>query len=480
MKLKQIEIKNFRSIEALKIEIQPISGTYTYTMLGINESGKSNFLKALQLVDDGDVFYPQDFFDDTKEIEILLTYALTDLEFKEIKTELSQTYNFDKSILHGFEIGDIVITIKFSAESPAIKTISEVIGFNKTIFETYTYNVAEKVIKERSLEDEPLNLSTFFSEIRPKYFWKRTHNVTFWKSSPQYLISDDIDLSKFSTDPENISIPLLNCFVLAGITDISKRISQLNNPVSIQNLESLLSDKVSNHINKVWPEHPIRVRFKINNNLLSFLIEDKEVKYKAKTTSQRSDGFRQFISFLLTISAENFNQELENSILLLDEPETHLHPSAQINLKDELIKITQNENNNIVFFATHSNYMIDKENINRCYCVIKRKNHKTELANIQKSDTSYSEVNYEIFGVITNDYHNELYGYLEDRSSEKLQGMKKDKKWINELTGKTETVSLSKYIRNAIHHPENTSNERFSEADLKKSIDTLRQLKYGK
>jgi len=54
---------------------------------------------------------------------------------------------------------------------------------------------------------------------------------------------------------------------------------------------------------------------------------------------------------LLTISAESATNQLSNSFLLLDEPETHLHPQAQEYLKDELIKITRNDANNIVFFG---------------------------------------------------------------------------------------------------------------------------------
>ncbi|MDA0208487.1 MAG: AAA family ATPase [bacterium] len=57
------------------------------------------------------------------------------------------------------------------------------------------------------------------------------------------------------------------------------------------------------------------------------------------------DGFCQFISFLLTISAESATNQLSNSLLLLNEPETHLHPQAQEYLKDELIKITRNDEN---------------------------------------------------------------------------------------------------------------------------------------
>jgi hypothetical protein len=201
--------------------------------------------------------------------------------------------------------------------------------------------------------------------------------------------------------------------------------------------------------------------------------------YKAKTTSQRSDGFRQFISFLLTLSAENQIEELNHTLMLIDEPEAHLHPQAQINLCKELIKITSNGTDNIAFYATHSNYMIDKNNLERNIKVVKKRNGTTLLEYIPASQSSYSEVNFTVFDVATADYHNELYGYLEDTSKDKLDSLLKDKDWINERTGQTEKVSLSKYIRNSIHHPENTSNKAYTETLLRKSIKSLIKLKYG-
>jgi len=164
---------------------------------------------------------------------------------------------------------------------------------------------------------------------------------------------------------------------------------------------------------------------------------------------------------------------------LLDEPETHLHPQAQEYLKDELIKITRNEENNIVFFATHSNHMIDKDHIERCFRLSKQANRKTKLDKIKLGKTSYPEVNYEVFGIPSSDYHNELYGYLEDIEKSKLDSLPKTKKWKNKKTKATDNVSLATYIRHSIHHTENTTNAKFTAGELAESIKTLRGLKYG-
>ena len=48
MILKSITLKNYRSIETIKIEIEMISdGSFTYGLIGVNEAGKSSILKNL-------------------------------------------------------------------------------------------------------------------------------------------------------------------------------------------------------------------------------------------------------------------------------------------------------------------------------------------------------------------------------------------------------------------------------------------------
>ncbi len=479
MILTQITIKNFRCIDSLLFNIEPIDGGNTYTLLGINESGKSSFLKAISLIDNGEADFPQDFFDDQKPIELCLKYKMSDTNIKDFKIDLFDIYKFDKSIIQEIDIEEIKVTVLCP---PALNSAKQEIvdaKFKKSIFSNYTLIDEIAVKKEKNvLPQDDLDLRSYFNKNLQNYFWDLSHKITFWKSSPKYLLLDEIDLEIFSNSPKSISLPLYNCFELSGIKDIKKQVAKLTSPVARQNLSDLLSESVTKHINKVWPEHLISIKFNINNYKLTFLVEDNDVKFQSKTINQRSDGFKQFISFLLTLSAENLNDKLSNAILLLDEPETHLHPSAQLNLKDELIKISKNSNNNIVFFATHSNYMIDKDQIDRCYKVIKKKNHTTIFEKIERTHSSYAEVNYEVFGVLTTDYHNELYGFIEDDDKSKLNALPKIKKWYNEKKKQEEDVSLCTYVRHSIHHPENTSNKKFTDAELKSSIKTLRNFKY--
>lgn len=484
MKLISLTIKNFRSIEDETFDIAEVGGTHTFTLIGINESGKSSFLKAVSLVnnDDDKVIFPKDFFEESEPISVILNYQLKAQEEKELKNTLTEK-GFEKDILSRIKIDKVAVCATFDPAVNVPKKVFDQITFQKKVFEDYALHGDKPAKKDPQQTQEDFDLEKYFETFLPKYFWEIAHRIVFWKSDSKHLINEQINLSVFADDPENTSIPLMNCFELAGVSqdDIAAQIVKLiKDPAEINNLQEKLGDKVTAHIKKVWPNHPVKIKFQINNSLLSFLVEDEKVKYKSKTTEQRSDGFRQFISFLLTISAESATNQLSNSLLLLDEPETHLHPQAQEYLKDELIKITRNDENNIVFFATHSNYMIDKDHIERCFRVSKQLNRKTKLEKFETGQKSYAEVNYEVFNIVSSDYHNELYGFLEDVDSAKLNGLGKTEKWKNKKTNEIEDISLAKYIRHSIHHPENTLNAKFTPERLRESIEKLRELKYGK
>ena len=47
MKIKKIEIQNFKSIDRMEFELEKVGNSYTTIFVGINESGKSNILQAL-------------------------------------------------------------------------------------------------------------------------------------------------------------------------------------------------------------------------------------------------------------------------------------------------------------------------------------------------------------------------------------------------------------------------------------------------
>lgn len=322
MNIISIGIQNYRSIKKLIIPIEPLEdGTRTFGLIGVNEAGKSSILKALALTNVNNKPNLKDFHNTTLPIVVSVKYDLNE-EYKNLLVEY-----FLENTPEGVEkIGNfnsVVITYLY------INNNSEITS--NTLMRVY------------DVDDGFYDISP---EIAPLSYMRLP---VFWTAEAKYLISEPINIDSFSADPENISIPLKNCFKLAGYEDIPSAISTLIESTDTELMQDRLGRSVTEHINKVWPGHPVRISFLISDRKINFHIKDEGSLAKAKTMTQRSDGFKQFISFLLTISAENKKEQLKNRILLIDEPETHLHPQAQQYFLNELKDISKKELNNLVF-----------------------------------------------------------------------------------------------------------------------------------
>lgn len=467
MILNSITLKNYRSIDEISIDLKQLSdGSYTFGLIGVNEAGKSSILKNLNIINFKiNEFNSKDFFDKFNCVSIEYGYEISGEILKRFTSYVKNNPAY--ILIKPTDLSKIKFKVSYDLGNSDFQ--NEIIINQKNQGELVSFIIDSE-------------LSSIFNA--------NFHNTVFWSSEPKYLITDGIDLIKFADNPQDISVPLYNCFKLAGIKNIKQRISLLSDTTEVESLRDELNEKVTAHIKKVWPKHPIKITFHLTETKIHFHVKDENAKSKAKTADQRSDGFKRFISFLLTLSAENANSELKNTIILLDEPETHLHPKAQEDLLKELISITK-ANNNIVFFATHSNYMIDKTLLNRNYKITKPID-KTIIESFNDKLSSYASVNYDVFEIASTDYHNELYGKAQELS-EIENGTKFDKK-IEELiencpikkdyvhsNGNKFDCTLPTYIRHLIHHPENSKNKKFTDNELEKStvllIDLISKLK---
>lgn len=466
MKLKSVQIKNYRSIKDITLEMIPVNDkSHTYGLIGINEAGKSSILKSLAFLDEHTGIKPlaNEVHDKTKPIELFYTYEQSDEEIKECQDVILEKVPDQK--IDDKQLKNVILNISFSLPDLAkVKSIT-------------LPNVVEDLRK---------TLETLLLD----QIYRSSHYTIYWKSEDKYLIGSQISLSAFSSNPENISIPLKNCFALIGLDTkekIQAKILEITtDSTEREALRDSLAKKITSLIKKIWPNHPITITFDISGDEISLHVKDPNGR--SRTTSQRSDGFKQFLSFLLNISSQNENHELSDSIILLDEPETHLHPQAQEYFLSELIKLTQSDNN-ICFFATHSNFLIDKKDLSRNYRVLKtERTGETQLKKLDEKIMTYSSVNYEVFDIPSTDYHNELYSELHERyqdadtadnersrilnfDNNHLHAVKLlplDKPWKKSPN----KITLPTYIRNCIHHPDN--GDTYKGDDLRKSIDLLR------
>ena len=183
-------------------------------------------------------------------------------------------------------------------------------------------------------------------------------------------------------------------------------------------------------------------------------------------------------------------KELAPLTLLLDEPETWLHPRAQIKLGDALVRIAENEQ---LFLITHSPYMLRSYQPKQHRLLIFSRDNNVpsiqysdELGLVANQEPSLGEITYFAFGISSPEFHDELWGEIHrlinpateralNNTLHSNHGLDCDKKWKRDGKNglKSEPATLPYYIRNSIHHPENRHNKPYTDDELAESTKSL-------
>lgn len=137
-------------------------------------------------------------------------------------------------------------------------------------------------------------------------------------------------------------------------------------------------------------------------------------------------------------------------------------------------------NSTQVIITTHSANVVKKLDYSNLRLISNSDEGKTVETVLpgQLPYPSLNEVNYLAFSEVSEEYHNELYGYIEAEGQwDAYKAGKPTMPYIKILRGgstRQDQVVLSEYIRHQIHHPENTHNPHFTEQQLQTSIQLLR------
>ena len=434
MIITSVKIENFKSIDKIEIPFDKVGDSYTKIFVGINESGKSNILEALSFFDapKQNVAYDQycnQKLEDGKDCELRFYMKFEQDEedaFKQLllsKVITTVDFKFDITNIYKYE---------YLRPNNTQFTVLYVYGvklYNQNLYVQDSYVRGGKhisIVDEENKTNgyEKLTQNSFlkcFSGLIEEFFKNHEPHVSVWNPSNNSLLFNvNLNYLKNSISSNK---PLYNIFRLSGYEDeksIAAIIDKVSNPRSRSRLISKLSESLNNYIDKVWEN---RIDFVIDiteTGSFSLLIKDKgnENIHDRFSISERSQGAQHFLSIILSLSLATKNHEKKNELIVIDEPEVHLHPSGIRNLAQELLKVGQE---NYVFLATHSPFMIDKSHKER-HCIVKKNNKAiTELLWIKDSDNLIDdEVLRDAFGI---DVYRDLlnpYSALVEGASDKL------------------------------------------------------------
>lgn len=428
--INEVNIKNFRSIENLNLTFQD----NCRILVGINEAGKSNILKALRLlspnfeVTNADLrqFGVDDNYDDNAYIKFDFSIPQNSAnkfleDFKALFLTSNKNLVLGKQNNKDFFINDVFKTLNSGCYRIDIKTKKKyaqyyilpqnikinsnikkvtnecadefkVILKNKQVYTLKDYDyidlesLQDNEIPDNFIDDITMDdLQSAYGTSVLEYVRNNLPKIIYWKYDDKYLLPSEIEKNSFITDPDSC-IPLKNMFELAGFPDISKAFQDAEKTNrGVKNMLTKVARNATKHFREAWKEYK-DVEFELSEN--GDYLEPSIKELNSFEMEQRSDGFKRFVTFLLMVSINVKTEKLTGALIIVDEPEISLHPSGVRFLRDELLKIAKN---NYVIYSTHSPFMIDKDNITRHYRVIKE-DEKTKVIETTQSDYTEEEV----------------------------------------------------------------------------------------
>lgn len=197
--------------------------------------------------------------------------------------------------------------------------------------------------------------------------------------------------------------------------------------------------------------------------------------------NQLGSGYEMIFSLLYSYYLTK--KEKKKLIILIDEPELHLHPKLQSDFIELLLEFSKDAQ---IILTTHSPLLVKQAMINDQVLVkiLTKTEDSVRIADPDMSVLDYisaNEVNFVAFGLQTEEYHNELYEQLLKKHAstnhikhfdmeffQTTKGESKEYAW----KGNPNEVSIHTFLRNQIHHRSDNGAPDIKE--LGKSIQKMR------
>lgn len=502
MKIKTLKIKNFRSYrEEVNIDFDSLT-----VFVGKNDIGKSSILEALDIFfNDGKGIIKIDKNDINKQAfaegntEISISVIFEDLPNEIVIDTTNETTLQSEFLLNTegrFEVikkfpnaGSSKIFIKaYHPTNPncrdlLLKKDTELRGIIDQLHIQCTDRTRKSVMRTAIWNYYSDNLCLEEIEIdvtkgETKTIWDRLRDYlpiyTLFQSDRK---NSDGDNEVQDPLKEAVKEILANVELREQLSRIASEVEGKLREVSVRTLEKLreMNPEVASSLNPVIPSVDNLKWADVFKNVS--ITGDDDIPI-----NKRGSGTKRLILLnFFRAEAERRRMELDNTniIYAIEEPETSQHTENQKILINAFKVLAASPNTQIIM-TTHSANIVkelDFSNL-RLVSVVNGNKTITEISQAQLPYPSLNEVNYMAFSEVTEEYHNELYAFIEAEGQ--LEVYKAGKptllyiKLMRNGTQRNEHIVLTEYIRHQIHHPENRLNQRFTPDQLAESIRLMR------
>lgn len=503
MKLKTFKLKNFRSYkEEVTIDFDDLT-----TFVGKNDIGKSTILEALDIFfNEGKGVIKLDKDDINKQAvlegdnEISISVCFEELPAN-IIIDSSNATKLENEYLLNTQL-QLEIIKRYPNAGKEKVFIRANHPTNPNCKDLLTKKDAElrAIIKTEDIECEDKNKNAVMRSSIWNYYSPdlqlaeieidvtKGETKSIWEKLQKYLPLYSLFQSdrKNSDGDSEVQDPLKEAVrqilnddqLKQKFNEIASEVEVKLKEVSDRTLDKLreMNPEVANSLNPIIPPPESLKWTDVFKNVSITGDEDIPI-------NKRGSGVKRLV-LLNFFRAEAERRKVENNIpsiiYAIEEPETSQHTQHQRQLIKAFLTLASSPNTQIII-TTHSATLVKELNFEHLRLVTRNGTQKTieTVLGGQLPYPSLNEVNYLAFSEITEEYHNELYGFIELEGQ--LLNYKNEKPTINYLkllrdgiSTRTEQVVLTEYIRHQIHHPENTNNNRYTFDQLSESISLMR------
>lgn len=323
MIVSKVIINAFRSIQKLTVPLDP----KITVLIGANESGKTNILKAIQ------TFHPEYELttDDTCQYSDNYLKSKTPQIGLEITNFTEEEKNLLIKMYDGFRSIDSFI---LKREGPKLTN--------------YKIQANTKVLSIGNVKPliDFLPKIIYFDNI--PIIRDRVEMINLIKGGNAYRTEKNLLKIGSVDDPELI------------FEDSTKG----------RRAAEETGREITKRIREVWTQEPtLEIKLRVNGKLLYIDFSDATTVYD--TPNNRSPGFLWYLSFYINFIATTDEAKDNEYLFLLDEPGLHLHPAGQKDLTHLIENLAEK---NQLIFTTHSPFMINREHPERVRVVTKEQN----------------------------------------------------------------------------------------------------------
>ena len=403
MRFTKFTIANFRGIKSTTLDLTKTPVNSISTLVGLNESGKTTILEAINnFRSNPDLKRNDPNLKTRSSLDYQAMLPISERALFNGNVSIKSSLSMDSNDVASLEASLKEIFNWTEVKFPSEFTIDQKIHFEnsqfKNIANSWSINFQGRRRKGKTafktLEGDEWRMAVrLVEDLLPKVMYFPSSLLEF----PDQIILEKKPAEK---EKQKIFTASKNSFYYDVLNDVLKSIdNNLNiekhlitrakstSTIDKENLEALIQ-KIENNLNKTilgaWKEvlsadlGEKRFRFNINKN------ESGEITAQIKLSDEsgifslkeRSAGFRWFFAFIMLVTYRTHRND--RVLFLFDEPAANLHPRAQAKLLNSLSELSKAHQ---FIYTTHSHYLINPARLESTF-VVKNESHNNSSDSI--------------------------------------------------------------------------------------------------